>query len=70
MQFSKYEKTNYPSLGSFTGMFSLAALFIDTSLTIPLTKSSFTGLSEHLFAVLTFCLKSDSNLPKKFVLFA
>ena len=47
---------NSLSFSNFTGMPPLAALFIDNSFTIPLTKSSLIGLNENLFAVLIFCL--------------
>ena len=37
-------------------MFPFAALFIDKSFAIPLTKSSFTGLNKNLFEVVNFYL--------------
>ena len=42
------------SFSSFSGMSPLAALFVDNSFTMPLTKSSLIGLNEILFAFLIF----------------
>ena len=56
MQFTKQRKINPLSFSIFTGMSLLAALFIDKSFTIALTKSSFTGLNKSLFEVVNFYL--------------